>query len=361
MAPLRFLRPILLTMAAAFSLAGCANLQVQDAQTGGAHPFPTLTHTSGTSAHQVHGIDVSKWQGPIDWEAARAGGVAFVFIKATEGGDLLDDRFRENWEGARRAGIPRGAYHFTFWCRPMYQQIEWFKRHVPRDPDALPPVLDVEWNFQSPTCPRRVPREVALSKMREFLVAMERHYGKRPIIYADIKFHREILANGEFADYPYWVRSVRDLPQARYPGRRWAFWQYTATGRVPGVRGPVDRNVFAGTRSQWEALVSSGFRAQPEPIGAVPAQGAVRAPQAVSPQPGPDQSHPAPTSAPLPTPAPQFATPQAGAGVTAVQGQASAAGSSPPPAMASSPAAAAVPVPATVVPAATAERLPGAR
>lgn len=262
-------------------LAGCGSVptaEVSAAATGD-HPFPTITHTVGHHAHPVHGIDVSKYQGTIDWQQVRAAGVSFAFIKATEGGDLLDSRFRENWEGARRAGIPRGAYHFTYWCRPMAEQIEWFKRNVPVEPDALPPVLDVEWNFQSPTCPRRVPVPLAQSKMREFLHAMERHYGKKPIIYADIKFHREVLANGEFAEYTFWVRSVAAVPHERYPGRRWAFWQITATGRVAGISTPVDRNVFAGSHHQWQQLAQTGFRHRHHHHGAT-AVASAPAPQA---------------------------------------------------------------------------------
>lgn len=256
-------RPFLLAALAlsGFALASCGSVPTEvAAPLGGDHPFPTLTHTTGHHVHPVHGIDVSKYQGQIDWEQVRAAGVSFVFIKATEGGDRLDDRFRENWEGARRAGIPRGAYHFTYWCRPMADQIAWFRRHVPVEPDALPPVLDVEWNFESPTCARRIPAEQARAKIREFLHAMERHYGKKPIIYADIMFHREVLAGNEFAEYPFWVRSVRANPHERYPGRRWAFWQITATGRIAGVPTPVDRNVFAGTRQQWQQLAQGNFR-----------------------------------------------------------------------------------------------------
>jgi len=310
-------------------LAGCGSVptaEVSAAATGD-HPFPTITHTVGHHAHPVHGIDVSKYQGTIDWQQVRAAGVSFAFIKATEGGDLLDSRFRENWEGARRAGIPRGAYHFTYWCRPMADQIAWFKRNVPVEPDALPPVLDVEWNFQSPTCPRRVPVAVAQAKMREFLHAMERHYGKKPIIYADIKFHREVLANGEFAEYPFWVRSVAAVPQERYPGRRWAFWQITATGRVAGISTPVDRNVFAGSHHQWQQLAQTGFRhrhhhhgatavasapapqAPATPAVTVAAAEAQQVPAATTSVPAaavPTADTPAMTSAPVPASRPRF-------------------------------------------------------
>jgi lysozyme len=204
----------------------------------------------------VHGIDVSKYQGQIDWHAVRHSGVAFVFMKATEGGDHLDSRFFENWEGARRAGIPRGAYHFVWWCRPPTEQMDWFVRHVPNDPDALPPVLDVEWNPYSKNCQRRVPRAEALAWMRYMLQAMERTYGKRPIIYADINFHKDVMV-GEFNDYPVWVRSVRAYPARRYENRRWTFWQYTEKGTVPGITGPVDRNTFYGSVAEWRRFLAT--------------------------------------------------------------------------------------------------------
>jgi lysozyme len=203
----------------------------------------------------IHGIDVSKWQGHVDWAAVRTAGTRFAFIKATEGGDHLDDAFHRNWEGARRAGIPRAAYHFVYWCRPAHEQAAWFTQIVPRDEDALPPVLDVEWNNKS-RCPQGVPRARALADMRTILDAMERHYGKRPIIYVDINFHKDVMV-GEFEDYPVWVRSVRAYPGRRYENRRWTFWQYTEKGRVPGVNGPVDRNVFYGSPRDWARFLDT--------------------------------------------------------------------------------------------------------
>ncbi|MCF3981641.1 hypothetical protein L2D77_33260, partial [Pseudomonas aeruginosa] len=72
-------------------------------------------------------------------------GTRFAFIKATEGGDHLDPNFKRNWAEAKKHGVARGAYHFVWWCRSAKDQVRWIKKHIPRDPDALPPVLDVEW------------------------------------------------------------------------------------------------------------------------------------------------------------------------------------------------------------------------
>jgi len=224
-----------------FALAGCASMD--DSGAPGPAQFP------------IQGIDVSKYQGTVDWSAAAKGGVRFAYIKATEGGDRFDDNFQANWDGARAAGIPTGAYHFYYFCRPVEEQAAWFKTHVPPAPDALPPVLDMEWNPQSPTCKLRPPAAKIKQDMQTFLADMESFYGKRPIIYTTVDFHRDVLP-GEFNAYPYWLRSVAGHPSNRYSDRKWAFWQFTATGTVPGVGGKVDRNAFAGTEKDWQAFLA---------------------------------------------------------------------------------------------------------
>ena len=203
----------------------------------------------------IHGIDVSRWQGKIDWASVGAAGTQFAFIKATEGGDHLDPRFSENWDGAAQAGVPRGAYHFMYWCRPAHEQAAWFRRNVPNDSNALPPVLDLEWNGHSRTCPMKLPRETALAHVKLMLNEMEAHTGKRPIIYTDITFHRDVL-EGELHDYPHWVRSVAAEPHERYVGRQWTMWQYTTAGRVSGIEGKVDRNAFYGS-AEWAKFLAT--------------------------------------------------------------------------------------------------------
>lgn len=223
------------------------------------------------AAHKmpVQGIDVSYFQGDIDWKKVSRAGIKFAYIKVTEGADRFDPEFADNWAGAKQAGVVRGAYHVMYWCSHASQQASWFIKHLPGDSDTLPPVLDVEWNGHSKTCPHEISRKAALAKMKVMLAAMEAHTGRRPIIYTDPKFHRDVL-EGEFTNYQFWLRSVAAKPKAKYPGRDWSFWQFTTTGRVPGVAGAVDRNTYNGTVADWKRVVKR-LQANSEGASAVPA------------------------------------------------------------------------------------------
>lgn len=208
-----------------------------------------------TPAHfPVHGVDVSRWQGEIDWPKLRTQGANFAYIKATDGGDHLDPMFKTNWRRAKDAGIRRGAYHFFYWCRTAGEQADWFIRNVPRDPEALPPVIDVEYNAES-SCKRRLSPETVREKMQVFMDKLERHYGKRPVIYTAPDFYADNL-RGAFQNYPFWLRSVAAHPSVRYPGRKWLFWQYSGSGLSHGVDEKIDLNVFYGSERDWHRWIS---------------------------------------------------------------------------------------------------------
>jgi lysozyme len=189
------------------------------------------------SRHPVHGIDVSRFQTGIDWAQARANGVNFAFIKATEGGDLVDPMFKDHWRGAGSAGVKRGAYLFYYHCRPGAEQARWFFKHVPR------------------TCTIRRDAGVIRADAAVIIQMMTEHYGTKPIIYTTVDFFEENqlwkLTGAEF-----WLRSVAAHPSDRYPGQHWAFWQYTSTGLIPGITGEVDINAFSGGREEWASWLA---------------------------------------------------------------------------------------------------------
>lgn len=197
----------------------------------------------------VHGVDVSRWQGDIDWAMLRRHGANFAYIKATDGADHMDPMFMQNWRGAASAGIRRGAYHFFYWCSYASAQADWFIRNVPKVEGALPPVLDVEWNHHS-SCKKRPTPAFVREKMQVFLDRLEAHYGQRPIIYTSPDFYERNL-KGQFTDYPFWLRSVAVHPSKLYPGREWLFWQYSGSGLSKGVGGRIDLNVFHGDEATW--------------------------------------------------------------------------------------------------------------
>ncbi len=232
------------------------------------HRFPATR----SAEFDVHGVDVSKYQGDIDWRQVKDAGVGFAYIKATEGSDRADSKFQYNWEAAKAAGVPRGAYHFVYWCRQPHEEMNNFTSVVPNDPDALPPVLDVEATPTSRSCKRTLYREEVLRDMKAMLTHMERAYGKKPIIYSSVDFYQAILQSDALTEYPIWVRSTKYHPKVRYGDRKWTFWQYRSDGRIPGITGAVDQNTFSGTHEQWRKWLGSQTGMRVEPVAAAPAR-----------------------------------------------------------------------------------------
>ena len=208
----------------------------------------------------VHGIDLSRHNKSLNWSRMKRAGVDFAFIKATEGKDDRDVKYRELWRAARRAGINRAAYHFYYFCATPEAQAANYIRSVPKSERSLPPILDVEWNPESPTCSKRKPARVVIPQLRRWLQIVEKHYGQKPIIYTTVDFHREVLASGALPGYQYWLRSVKAEPKYVYGKRPWTFWQYTGTGKIPGIKGQVDINAFHGSRSKWNEWLAANRR-----------------------------------------------------------------------------------------------------
>ena len=204
-----------------------------------------LERTPLLDGYTVHGIDVSAYQGRIDWKEVARHRVQFAFIKASEGATRQDPRFARNWQEARAAGIVCGAYHYYVPTRDAGLQANLFARTVPRLSGALPPVLDVEANSFHDVAVMR--REVA-----RWLLLTEAHYGVRPIIYSNHGFYRRYLA-GHFDDYPLWLAHY-EVAQPTLPASQWIIWQHSDEAYVPGIRGTVDFNVYQGNYASLLAL-----------------------------------------------------------------------------------------------------------
>jgi lysozyme len=201
--------------------------------------------------HYVEGVDVSRHQGAIDWRALAGSGVKFAYIKASEGADFRDDRFASNWRESAATGIKRGAYHFFTLCRPGAEQAANFLRTVPRDPNALPPAIDLE--HMGP-CREGPQVEHVGAEVRSFLDLVQATTGVRPILYVTREFHDAYLAelNGE----RFWVRSLFRKPDFRQ--NDWIIWQHHNKARRHGVSGPVDLNAFRGDEAALERFATSG-------------------------------------------------------------------------------------------------------
>ena len=202
--------------------------------------------------YEIHGIDISHYQGEIDWDELRNNGmiercpVRFVMIKATEGSTRIDDRFAENFYQAREYGFIRGAYHFWSTRSSGRAQAEHFLRQVKLEDGDLPPVLDVEHKAKDQT-----PEEFKESVLT-WLRLVEKAYDAKPIIYTYYKFKLTYLNDSVFNDYPYWIAHYY-VDSVKYEGP-WKFWQHTDCGRLPGIKGYVDFNIYNGSYYDLQQL-----------------------------------------------------------------------------------------------------------
>lgn len=202
------------------------------------------------SGYRVHGIDVSHYQGDIDWKMlaqTRQGQfpVNFVFMKATEGGDYLDAKFAANFDSARTNGFVRGAYHFYNPKTDAVKQADFFIRSVKLEPGDLPPVLDIEKKGKD--------MKKLQQDLKVWLRKVEEHYGVKPVIYASYKFKTSYLNDSVFDSYPYWIAHYY-VDSVKYQGD-WKFWQHTDVGTLPGIDGKVDLNVYNGSLSELQDML----------------------------------------------------------------------------------------------------------
>lgn len=200
--------------------------------------------------YEVHGIDISHYQGNIDWEKLGTSHdtdfpLHFIFMKATEGGDHGDDTFRQNFANARAHGFIRGAYHFFTPRTDALKQADFFIRTVKLAEGDLPPVLDVELTGKKS-------KQDLQRNIKRWLDRVEAHYGVKPILYTSYKFKTRYLDDPQFDEYPYWIAHYY-VDSVKYEGK-WHFWQHTDIGTVPGIGHDVDLNVFNGSLDELRQL-----------------------------------------------------------------------------------------------------------
>lgn len=201
--------------------------------------------------YTIHGIDVSYYQGRIDWSLVKAMRedsvhITFAFIKATEGVVIVDPYFQRNWREAPKAGIICGAYHYF---RPKVSgkwQANFFLQNVKTEKGDLPMAVDAEeLNGVAPEVMRR--------ELKAFLKQVQTKTRIKPIIYSGLKFYQDNL-QGYFDDYPLWIAHYHQ-PKLNIGNTRWAFWQHSDKAKVNGTFHVTDFDAFNGDSLAFQKLL----------------------------------------------------------------------------------------------------------
>ncbi len=234
----RFFKPILVAAGAIFIILIVLFLFVWNGV--------ILLNGASAAKYPVKGVDVSAYQGDINWEILSSQNISFAFIKATEGSSFVDKYFHFNYAQAKKTGLAVGAYHFFSYDSSGVTQAENFINTVIPYDGMLPPVIDLEfYGDKEKNPPERGDVDVELKGM---LDELEKHYGVKPIIYATEKSYALYLS-GDYREYDIWIRNVITKPQLS-DEREWNFWQFTNRERLDGYTGEekyIDMNVFNGS------------------------------------------------------------------------------------------------------------------
>ena len=204
--------------------------------------------------YPVMGVDVSRYQGNIDWPVIASQNIKFAFIKATEGSSHQDPCFAENWEEVKKTNIYSGAYHFFSFESSGETQAQNFINTVgDLENTNLPPVIDLEFygDYSAAPLSRKETQEI----LNTLLKRLEEYYHVKPIIYTTSKAYCHYMLGGGYGEYPLWFRNTYQEPFAG-----WSFWQYSDKGRLKGYDGIqsdctemcIDMNVY---HSSYEAFL----------------------------------------------------------------------------------------------------------
>ena len=190
------------------------------------------------------GVDVSSYQADIDMNKLKEQKIEFIYMKATEGSNSQDDRFAENWENAKKAGLLSGAYHFFSYDSEGRTQAENFIKTVGPDLDGrLLPAVDVEYYGDKEQNPPE--KEDVIRELKIFLDILEKEYGVKPLIYTRPDLYDKYL-KGEFDEYKKWISSLYTPLSWNYKDD-WYIWQYLNRGELEGYTGGekyIDLNIL---------------------------------------------------------------------------------------------------------------------
>ncbi|OUD37696.1 glycoside hydrolase family 25 protein [Flavobacterium sp. FPG59] len=195
------------------------------------------------------GIDVSEYQGKISWSYVdtleQQYPIQFVFIRATVGKDRKDRKFDQNWAGAKKNKMIRGAYHYYRPNENSIEQARLFIKTVNLQKGDLPPVVDLEKLAKNQSI-----QNLKLG-LRRWLQAVEAHYQVKPIIYTGERYYDDFLKE-EFSDYLFWIANYNFYREEMKDN--WLFWQFTEKATVPGIKGNVDVNIYNGDLQQLQHI-----------------------------------------------------------------------------------------------------------